>query len=104
MRGASSRAASRGERIGEGCRARGALSSRRRSGYHSPMLEAPRLGGRASLLSPLLGTLERVTWVQRHLFPPLADRLASELAPRAALLSAPLRAPPAREGPGPPRR
>ena len=56
-----------------------------------------------SLLSPLLGTLERVTWVQRHLFPPLADRLASELAPRAALLSAPLRALEAGEWPAPSR-
>ena len=56
-----------------------------------------------SLLSPLLGTLERVAWVQRHLFPPLADRLASELAPRAALLSAPLRALEAGEWPAPSR-
>src|SRR2546421_6943535 len=33
------------------------------------------------LLSPLLGTLERVEWVQRHLYPPLAGRLAEKLAP-----------------------
>jgi phospholipase/carboxylesterase len=45
-----------------------------------------------TLLPPLLGTLERVAWVQRHLFPPLADRLAAELAPCAALLDGPLRA------------
>jgi phospholipase/carboxylesterase len=67
------------------------------------MLEAPMLEAMDSLLSPLLGTLERVTWVQRHLFPPLADRLASELAPRAALLSAPLRALEAGEWPAPSR-
>ena len=45
-----------------------------------------------TLLPPLLGALERVTWVQRHLFPPMADRLASELAPRAAALGPPLAA------------
>ena len=33
------------------------------------------------LLPPLLGTLDRVEWVQRHLYPPLAPRLAEELAP-----------------------
>ena len=32
------------------------------------------------MLQPLLETLERITWVQRHLFPPLAPRLAEELA------------------------
>jgi phospholipase/carboxylesterase len=45
-----------------------------------------------ALLPPLLGTLERVVWVQRHLFPPLAERLAGELAPRAEMLGAPLEA------------
>ena len=45
-----------------------------------------------TLLPPLLGALERVTWVQRQLFPPMADRLASELAPRAAALGSPLAA------------
>ena len=45
----------------------------------------------SALLPPLLGTLERITWVQRHLFPPMADRLASELRPRAAALDGPLR-------------
>src|SRR5215475_13052138 len=34
-------------------------------------------------LQPLLDTLERITWVQRHLFPPVAQRLAEELAPCA---------------------
>lgn len=32
------------------------------------------------ILRPLLGTLERVGWVQRHLFPPMADRLGDVLA------------------------
>jgi phospholipase/carboxylesterase len=42
------------------------------------------------LLSPLLGTLERVIWVQRHLHPPLAERLADTLAPATEAVSAPL--------------
>jgi len=50
------------------------------------MLDA--LGG---LLPPLLVTLERVGWVQRHLYPPLAARLAEELAPSAGALAGPLR-------------
>src|SRR5262249_23563284 len=44
------------------------------------------------LLQPLLDTLERITWVQRHLFPPLAPRLADELAPCAEAVGEPLRA------------
>lgn len=44
-----------------------------------------------TLLPPLLGTLERIAWVQRHLYPPIAVRLASELVPRAAALASPLR-------------
>jgi phospholipase/carboxylesterase len=43
------------------------------------------------LLGPLLETLERVGWAQRHLFPPLAGRLADELAPCAAAVGEPLR-------------
>ena len=43
-------------------------------------------------MPPLLGTLDRVEWVQRHLYPPLASRLADELEPRVAALGAPLRA------------
>ena len=50
------------------------------------------LEGIAGLLGPLLGTLERVGWVQRHLYPPLAGRLARELAPCRESLSVPLRA------------
>ena len=42
------------------------------------------------LLSPLLGTLERVIWVQRHLHPPLAERLADALAPATEAVSTPL--------------
>ena len=45
-----------------------------------------------ALLAPVLGTLERVTWVQRHLYPPLAARLAEELAPCASAVAGPLRA------------
>ena len=45
-----------------------------------------------ALLGPLLGTLERVGWVQRHLFPPMAAKLADELAPCAEAVAAPLRA------------
>jgi len=44
------------------------------------------------LLAPLLGSLERVEWVQRHLYPPLAGRLAEELAPGTAAITPPLRA------------
>jgi phospholipase/carboxylesterase len=46
----------------------------------------------AGLLPPLLGALERVIWVQRQLYPPLASRLADRLAPSADALDAPLRA------------
>jgi phospholipase/carboxylesterase len=44
------------------------------------------------LLLPLLETLEHVSWVQRHLFPPLASRLADELAPGADEIAGPLAA------------
>jgi phospholipase/carboxylesterase len=44
------------------------------------------------LLPPLLVTLERVGWVQRHLHPALAERLADELAPRADVVAGPLNA------------
>jgi len=44
-----------------------------------------------ALLGPLLSTLERVGWVQRHFFPPMAARLADELAPCVEAMSAPLR-------------
>jgi hypothetical protein len=46
------------------------------------------LGG---LLPRLLVTLERVGWVQRQLYPPLAARLAQELAPCADAMAGPLR-------------
>jgi phospholipase/carboxylesterase len=45
-----------------------------------------------NLLSPLLGTLERIAWVQRQMYPPLADRLAEQLAPCTSALEEPLRA------------
>jgi phospholipase/carboxylesterase len=44
-----------------------------------------------ALLSPLLGTLERVAWVQRHLFPPAAAQLAEQLAPGRAPTAGALR-------------
>lgn len=44
-----------------------------------------------ALLVPLLGTLERITLVQRHLYPPAAARLAEEIAPATEALTAPLR-------------
>src|SRR5713226_2486464 len=44
-----------------------------------------------ALLRPLLGAFERVEWVQRHLYPPLAQRLAEQLAPGADALGGPLR-------------
>ena len=44
------------------------------------------------VMPPLLGTLDRVEWVQRHLYPPLAGQLADELAPRTEALGGPLRA------------
>jgi phospholipase/carboxylesterase len=43
-----------------------------------------------ALLPSLLSTLERVVWVQRHLHPPAADRLAEALAPSRAALEPPL--------------
>src|SRR5215475_15486154 len=42
------------------------------------------------LLAPLLGTLERIGWVQRQLYPPLASRLAEELRPCHESLAGPL--------------
>ena len=44
------------------------------------------------LVPPLLGALERIVWVQRHLHPPLAERLAGALSPHAATVAGPLRA------------
>jgi phospholipase/carboxylesterase len=45
----------------------------------------------AAVLSPLLGALERLLWVQRHLHPPFAERLADQLAPIPDALTPPLR-------------
>lgn len=52
---------------------------------------APVIDAIQQLLPPLLATLERVGWVQRHLHPALAERLAAELAPCADAVAAPLR-------------
>ena len=43
------------------------------------------------LLRPMLGTLERVGWVQRHLFPPAAEQLAEVLASQREPLAGALR-------------
>jgi len=43
------------------------------------------------LLRPMLGTLERVGWVQRHLFPPAAEQLAEALASQRDPLAGALR-------------
>ena len=45
-----------------------------------------------AVLSALLGALDRVEWVQRHLFPPRAPQLAERLTPHAARLADPLHA------------
>ena len=42
-------------------------------------------------LRPMLGTLERVGWVQRHLFPPAAEQLAEALASQRDPLAGALR-------------
>jgi phospholipase/carboxylesterase len=44
----------------------------------------------AALVPPLLEALERVVWVQRHLHPPLAARLADRLSPMGDALREPL--------------
>jgi phospholipase/carboxylesterase len=43
------------------------------------------------LLPPVLEALERICWVQRHLYPPVAERLAQELVPCVDAIAAPLR-------------
>src|SRR5437867_5583571 len=50
------------------------------------------IGAIGHLLQPLLDTLERVLWVQRNLYPPLAPRLAEQLAPGAEAVAVPLSA------------
>jgi len=44
------------------------------------------------LLTPLLRTLDHIAWVQRHLYPPHAVKLAEALAPDAKTLADPLQA------------
>ena len=43
------------------------------------------------LLPPLLAMLDLCAWVQRHLHPPLAGQLATELEPRIATVAEPLK-------------
>src|SRR5437660_138659 len=50
------------------------------------------IGAIGQLLQPLLETLERVLWAQRNLYPPLAPRLAEQLAPGAEAIAGPLSA------------
>jgi len=52
-----------------------------------------------TLLSALLGALDRVEWVQRQLFPPRAATLARRLSPHAEPLGSALRALEAAEWP-----
>ena len=52
----------------------------------------PAIASIAGLLPPLLGALDQVAWVQRHLYPPRAGRLARELAPWADAVAGPQRA------------
>jgi phospholipase/carboxylesterase len=65
------------------------LPGRDDGGLGGPVAKPPMSS--LALLVPLLGTLDRVEWVQRHLYPPLAPQLVEELAPRADLVAAPLR-------------
>lgn len=44
----------------------------------------------AGVVPPLLDALTRAAWVQRHLYPPLAPKLAEALAPHAEALARPL--------------
>src|SRR5262249_53069333 len=48
--------------------------------------------GIEDLLPPLLGTFERIEWVQRHLYPPRALQLAERLAPSTDAVAHPLQA------------
>jgi phospholipase/carboxylesterase len=53
---------------------------------------APSIAAIEKVLLPLLDTLERMGWVQRYLYPPVATRLAEVLAPQTEALTAPLAA------------
>ena len=53
---------------------------------------APTMAAIENILRPLLDTLERMGWVQRYLYPPVATRLAEVLAPQTEALAAPLAA------------
>jgi phospholipase/carboxylesterase len=67
--------------------------SRRSSSDESDDLPGPPvIDAIGNLLGPLLDTLDRIAWVQRHLYPPLASRLAEQLAPCIDAVRAPLRA------------
>jgi phospholipase/carboxylesterase len=52
----------------------------------------PTIAAIEKVLLPLLDTLERMGWVQRYLYPPVATRLAEVLAPQTEALTAPLAA------------
>ena len=64
------------------------------------MTAPPLIDAVGDLLEPLLGALENIVWVQRHLYPPMAARLAEVLGPRAEALSGPLGALERAECPG----
>jgi phospholipase/carboxylesterase len=50
------------------------------------------IGAVEDLLPPLLGTFDRIEWVQRRLYPPLARRLADTLVPAGETVAGPLEA------------
>jgi len=50
------------------------------------------IGGIEAVLSPLLGTFDRIEWVQRHLYPPLAEQLAERITPGTDAVARPLEA------------
>jgi len=55
-----------------------------------PEASGPFVATIARLLTPLLGTLDRIAWVQRHLHPAMAERLAAALTPETEALTASL--------------
>jgi phospholipase/carboxylesterase len=87
----------------------GGAERRRRTPWPAPAKDGPHAGRNGTigpvidairgLLPPLLGALDRVGWVHRHLYPPRAGELAGALAPAAEVLTGPLRALEAAAGP-----
>ena len=83
-----------GERTGEGCRAgESPVKSplKRVPSSRAMPLAPPRSRQWTRLLPSLLGTLERIACVQRHLYPPIAVRLAIGARAARRALASPLR-------------